>query len=190
MRGDCEIVVNRAALEAAVMSGAVRAPSLRNPRWIALRPSAGGLRVETASLDAEIEGEGIWKRWVKVDADLLRGVVGRLGDAPTVALIYVAGRLSIDHTSIPAYGERRRSNAGPRVGRGYSRGWPRSRPASWPSGHGNGPRVPSEASGTRAGCRCSKRKFRLAVGGPAGGYLDATLGGSLQGAPGLPATMH
>ena len=40
MRGDCEIVVDRAALEAAVMSGAVRAPGLRNPRWIAFRPSA------------------------------------------------------------------------------------------------------------------------------------------------------
>ena len=105
MRGDCEIVVDRAALGAAVMSGAVQAPGLRNPRWIALRPAAVGLRIETASLDAEIEGKGTWKRWVKVDADLLRGVVGRLGDAPTVALIYVAGRLSINRTMIPAYGE-------------------------------------------------------------------------------------
>ena len=105
MRCDCEMIVDRAALEAAVISGAGRDRGLRNPRWIALRPAAGGLRIETAAVDAEIEGKGIWKRWVKVDADLLRGVVGHLGDAPTVALIYVAGRLSINRTMIPAYGE-------------------------------------------------------------------------------------
>lgn len=105
MRCDCEIVVDRAELGAAVMSGAIRAPDLRTPLWIALRPAAGGLRIETASLDAEIEGRGAWKRWVKVDADLFRGVVGRLGNAPTVALVYAAGRLSINRTMIPAYGE-------------------------------------------------------------------------------------
>jgi len=103
MRASNEIIVSRADLLDAVTAGADAPP--RDLRWagVTLVHLRGGrLVIESPTVTAEVEVAGRWEMPVAVDANVLRWLVSKLPDAPTVTLIYVAGRLHVGPTSIEA----------------------------------------------------------------------------------------
>ena len=101
MFADCEIVVPTAALSVALMAG-TPGSHLGSPLVVELSPSPTGLRVKASAVDAIIPAEGTWSRGVEVDAETFRNIVERIGSIATVSLIYAAGRLTINRTSIDA----------------------------------------------------------------------------------------
>lgn len=103
MRATNEVVVARADLLEAVTVGADAPPrELRRAGVTLLHWRGGRLAIETPTLTAEVEAAGRWETPVAVDAVVLRRLVTKLPDAPTVTVIYVIGRLHVGPTSVPA----------------------------------------------------------------------------------------
>lgn len=101
MKSDCEILVETAMLAAALTMRGDEA-SWRHAHAIAIGPAHTGLRITSAGIDAEVRGVGRWSRQIEVDADLLAGIAGKLGDRPITTMIYAANRLILNRLSIDA----------------------------------------------------------------------------------------
>jgi hypothetical protein len=102
VKATCEIVVARDAFAAALIESPT-VINLLDPWVIELSPCAVGLRVLTASMSADIAGEGVWSRRVGAVVDELRPIIDRTLGKPTLTLIYAAGRLFVNRTAIDGY---------------------------------------------------------------------------------------
>lgn len=103
MRATNEVRVMRADLCDAVTVGADARPrQLHRANDTLLYRRGERLVVESPTVTAEIDAAGRWELPVAVDADVLRRLAGRLPEASTVTLLFVAGRLHVGPTSIEA----------------------------------------------------------------------------------------
>ena len=100
MKSNCEAVVEHAPL---LTAGATVGPplNLMPSTMVRISPAPDGIRVETASMTAELAAKGKWTRVVEVDRNVLRRLLSRYRD-PTVSLLHVAGVLMVNRTSIAA----------------------------------------------------------------------------------------
>lgn len=77
--------------------------NLHDPGSLILSPSPAGLHITTASIEADIEGEGVWSKTVEANLWVVRYLIFQPDDEdPTVWLTYAAGSLTVDRTIIDA----------------------------------------------------------------------------------------
>lgn len=100
MRAECEAVVVRAELQAA-LEGSGPSISLIPSDIVRIAPWRGGLQFNTAAISADLKAVGRWSRVVEAPLALVAGIVAKsLG--VTLVLVYSGNKLVLGRTMIDA----------------------------------------------------------------------------------------
>lgn len=105
MKAQWRVTVTKRDLVAAVGHARTRATLRRNGKGfeadVMLAKADGGLSIRSSYAAMDIPAEGAWGSPVMANGAALRRLAPKLG-GPEVTITYVAGRLFLDSTSIPA----------------------------------------------------------------------------------------